>query len=106
MPLILPYDKKLHTPLGEAVCDLIWISDSLDDQSEYHCWQCETNEPWWWPQKYVRQVGSFTGARHGLHSKIYLSDEVITSHQEAILRHKKSPFYFQAKSIIKVNRGD
>lgn len=100
MPIVLPYEKKLYTPLGKAISDLIWIPDSNEEQSEYHCWQEETNEPWWWPQKYIRRVESFTGAQHGFHTNIHVEDKVIMSYTEAILRHPKSPFYAQVKRII------
>lgn len=105
MPIVLPYDKKLYTPLGMSKADLIWIPDGVEDQSEYHCWQMETNEPWWWPQQYVRQVESFTGMQHRLHSEIVVSDNLIVSYLEAILRHKKSPFYPQAKRIIDLKQS-
>ena len=105
MSKVLPYQKYLYTPLGDAECDLIWVPDNAELQSNYHCWQIETNEPWWWPQQFVRQAESFTAIRHGVHSEIFVNSELLKTYAQAILRHKKSPFYSQAKRILKVKRG-
>ena len=105
MPVVKEYYKKLYTPLGKAQADLIWVPDTDEEPSMYHCWQNETNEVWWWPQQLVRQVESFTGIRHGIHSEIFVSTELLKTYAEAILRHKKSPFYEKAKRILKVKRS-
>jgi len=104
MPIVKNYNKLVFTPLGKAKADLIWIPDNSEEMSEYHCWQHETNEVWWWPQSLIRQVGSFTGKTHNQHSPIMLSSDLICSYKEHILRHVKSPFFQMLNGQVDARR--
>ena len=98
MPVILPIQKFLYTPLGQAEAHEMWVPDTCEVSVLYSCWQCETLENWWWPQQMVRLCSSISAARHGQQSPIQLSDELISTYYGAILRHKGSPFYERALS--------
>lgn len=99
MPTVCPYVKYLQTPLGLAQCDLIWIPDSESGgESQYHCWQDESNEAWWWGQRFVRLTKSLTDDLVD-GTEIAISNELIKSHYKQFLRHKKSPFHELAKKL-------
>lgn len=96
MSQIIPIERYLHTPLGEAEADFMWVSDSADLATEYQCWLFETNEVWWFPQPLVRAVKSMSSFRRGKASEILLSDAQFEGYAVHILRHKLSPFYDRA----------
>jgi hypothetical protein len=99
MAQIVAIERYLMTPFGEAEADYMWVSDSADMASEYHCWIFETNEVWWFPQPLVRAVKSMSSYRRGLASEILLSDALLRAYAPHLLRHKLSPFYERAKAI-------
>jgi hypothetical protein len=101
VPEIVHIEKILLTPLGEAEADLMWVSDSIDTMSEFHCWIFETNESWWFPQSLVRAVKSMSAPRRGQSSEIVLSEAHLRAYASHILRHKKSLFYNRAKTALK-----
>jgi hypothetical protein len=100
MPKIVPIERYLLTPMGEAEADFMWVSDSADMASEYHCWIFETNEVWWFPQPLVRATKSMSSHRRGTASEIVMSDALLKAYAPHIARHTKSPFYDRAKVLI------
>lgn len=98
MPQIIPIERHLLTPFGEAEADFMWVSDSPDVATEFCCWLLETNECWWFPQPLVRAVRSMSASTRGMPSDIILSDALMDRYAQHILRHKKSPFYERAKA--------
>jgi|ERR1700742_333233 len=99
MAIVKKYERKLQTVLGLAQCDLIWIGDSTDEASEFHCWIFETNESWWFPQPLVRAIKSMSVFQRGISSEIMITEEHLKNYKEHILRHKKSPFYERMKNV-------
>lgn len=97
MPKIIPIDRVLLTPFGEAEADFMWVSESPDVASEYQCWLLETGEPWWFPQPLVRALRSMSASRRCAPSDIHLPDALLDRYRQHILRHKQSPFYDRAK---------
>ncbi len=96
MAKIVPIERQLSTPFGEAEADFMWVSDSPDAATEFCCWILETNECWWFPQPLVRAVRSMSASLRGTPSEIVLSDALFERYANHILRHKKSPFYERA----------
>lgn len=96
MPQIVPIEKHLSTPFGEAEADFMWVSDSPDVPAEFCCWLIETNECWWFPQPLVRAVRTMSAPRRGVSSEIKLSEALLEKYASHILRHKQSPFYQRA----------
>jgi hypothetical protein len=97
---IIEIERILMTPFGEAEADFMWVSNSADTASEYHCWILETNEVWWFPQPLVRAVKSMSSYRRGEASEIVMSDELLKAYAPHLVRHKKSPFYDRAKMVL------
>jgi hypothetical protein len=101
MGQIVPIERNLMTPFGEAEADFMWVPDSPDFPSEYQCWILETNEVWWFPQPLVRAVKSMSSHRRGLSSAIVMPDALLKQYAPHLLRHKESPFHEQAKKLLK-----
>jgi hypothetical protein len=99
MPQIVPIEKILLTPLGEAEADLAFIPDSNEIPGQFCCWILETGENWWFPQQLVRAVPSMSVSRRGASSPIGLSDALLTYYAKHIRRHKNSPFYEKVKAL-------
>lgn len=99
MAQVVPIERSLMTPFGEAEADFMWVSDSADMASEYHCWLLETNEVWWFPQPLVRAVKSMSSYRRGLASEIIIPDALLRAYAPHILRHRNSPFYERARKL-------
>lgn len=101
MAQVVPIERSLLTPFGEAEADFMWVSDSADMASEYQCWLLETNEVWWFPQPLVRAVKSMSSYRRGTASEIMMPTALLKAYAPHILRHARSPFYQQAKDLLK-----
>lgn len=97
---VVPYNKKLMTPFGEAHADLIYISENSDDPTEFQCWLLETGEVWWFAQPHVREIPRFNEPYRSGITDIQLSDALLHKYAKHILRHKRSPFYDKAKAYL------
>src|ERR1700748_2008692 len=86
----------LQTPLGLAEAHFKQTFESHETHSVWHTFQCETKEPWEWPNPLVRLCDSVTALRDGAMSDIQVSDDYFETLLAAILRHPHSPFYDRA----------
>lgn len=98
---IVPIERHVLTPFGEADADFMLVPDSPDFATEFCCWLFETNECWWFPQTLVRAVRGFSAFKRGKSSDIVLSDALFERYARHILRHKQSPFYERAVAYLR-----
>lgn len=87
----------VNTPLGTAEAFFLDSGDTIERACLVGVFQCETKEFWWWPNNQVRLCHSISAMRSLEQSPIHLSDEMVDTLKQHILRHAESPFHYRVR---------